>query len=323
MAFKLKMLTPTEAIQRLSDNDPSFTKCNLTKSAVLQMPSGSELIMKLAAALATNTHCLELIMEDCNIGDKEAAAIAEALKTNNTLVHLDVQNNRIKDEGGTALANAIAVNQMLIQLNILNQKNQPKTAFGDATLHAIGDMFDTNITLLKIIWRLESRQSFTLNKKMVRNNDIDRRIKAGKEYGDIMPEKAKPIPPAVIAKRNEAATFLGLGTPRGGDSAPVGEGTTPRARSESLPISARFGAAAPPPARPVAPPLPAAPALPPAPAIMAPELESKFKALELEYLEAAAALKATFEAKQQALLEPPSEAAAPPPEAPSEAPALE
>jgi hypothetical protein len=212
---------------------------------------------------------------------------------------------------------------MLIQLNILNQKNQPKTAFGDATLHAIGDMFDTNITLLKIIWRLESRQSFTLNKKMVRNNDIDRRIKAGKEYGDIMPEKAKPIPPAVIAKRNEAATFLGLGTPRGGDSAPVGEGTTPRARSESLPISARFGAAAPPPARPVAPPLPAAPALPPAPAIMDPELESKFKALELEYLEAAAALKATFEAKQQALLEPPSEAAAPPPEAPSEAPALE
>ena len=39
-------------------------------------------------------------------------------------------------------------------------------------------MFDSNVTLLKIIWRLESRQSFRLNKMIVRNNDIDRRIQA-------------------------------------------------------------------------------------------------------------------------------------------------
>jgi hypothetical protein len=35
-------------------------------------------------------------------------------------------------------------------------------------------MFDTNITLLKINWRLESRKSFALNKMITRNNEIDR-----------------------------------------------------------------------------------------------------------------------------------------------------
>ena len=38
------------------------------------------------------------------------------------------------------------------------------------------------MTLLKIVWRLESRQSFRLTKLLTRNNDIDRRIKSGKEY---------------------------------------------------------------------------------------------------------------------------------------------
>ena len=35
-------------------------------------------------------------------------------------------------------------------------------------------MFETNITLLKITWRLESRKSFALNKLITRNNEIDR-----------------------------------------------------------------------------------------------------------------------------------------------------
>lgn len=35
-------------------------------------------------------------------------------------------------------------------------------------------MFETNTTLLKINWRLESRKSFALNKMITRNNEIDR-----------------------------------------------------------------------------------------------------------------------------------------------------
>ena len=49
------------------------------------------------------------------------------------------------------------------------------------------------MTLLKIVWRLESRQSFRLTKLLTRNNDIDRRIKSGKEYESLMPEGASPF----------------------------------------------------------------------------------------------------------------------------------
>ena len=46
--------------------------------------------------------------------------------------------------------------------------------FGDSTLAAFTEAFDTNVTLLKIIWRLETRQANRLNKMLVRNNEIDR-----------------------------------------------------------------------------------------------------------------------------------------------------
>jgi hypothetical protein len=45
---------------------------------------------------------------------------------------------------------------------------------GDGCLDAFLSMFETNITLLKITWRLESRKSFALNKLITRNNEIDR-----------------------------------------------------------------------------------------------------------------------------------------------------
>ena len=84
-----------------------------------------------------------------------------------------------------------------MQLNLLNQKG---SRFGDATLHAFDDMFNTNVTLLKIIWRLESRQSFRLTKMLTRNNDIDRRIKTSKEYESLMPASALPFTPEMLAQ---------------------------------------------------------------------------------------------------------------------------
>ena len=210
MSLKFKTLTPVVAIQRLSDNDPTLTSCNLGKNAVMQM-RGSELCPQIGAALAHNTHCQELILSDCNLSDQMVSEIASALVTNKVLLHLDLQENKIKDEGATALAKAIAQNQVLMHLNLLNQKG---SRFGDATLHAFDDMFATNVTLLKIVWRLESRQSFRLTKMLTRNNDIDRRIKAARDYADLLPEKAQPIPSDIIAWRADAALSLSFGSSR-------------------------------------------------------------------------------------------------------------
>lgn len=39
------------------------------------------------------------------------------------------------------------------------------------------------MTLLRIRWRITSRQSFAINKAIVRNNNIVRRIKEGNDEG--------------------------------------------------------------------------------------------------------------------------------------------
>ena len=100
---------------------------------------------------------------------------------------LNLEGNQVHGDGAIALAKGLAANKGLQQLNLLNQTG---ARYGDPTLTAFLQMFDTNVTLLKITWRLESRQSFRLNKLLVRNNDIDRRIKAGKEYAELLPEGA-------------------------------------------------------------------------------------------------------------------------------------
>ena len=89
----LKQLTPGDAIDKLEANDPSLKVCDLSKSAVLQM-KGPELIPKLAAALAKNTVCQELILIECNINDSLAAVFGEALAKNNVLDDIRPQRRR-------------------------------------------------------------------------------------------------------------------------------------------------------------------------------------------------------------------------------------
>lgn len=52
-------------------------------------------------------------------------------------------------------------------------------------------LLQSNITLLKITWRLESRKSFALNKLITRNNEIDRRKKNHMQYEDLLPTALK------------------------------------------------------------------------------------------------------------------------------------
>ena len=168
----------------------------------------------------------ELNLSSCNISDQMCADLAKALETNETLVHLNLEDNKVGNDGATALANALTHNRMLMQLNLLNQKG---SRFGDATLHAFDDMFAANVTLLKIIWRLESRQSFRLTKMLTRNNDIDRRIKAGRDYADLLPEKAKALSDTLVQQRAAAAGMVG--TPRQGGSSVEPSGRTSQAFS--------------------------------------------------------------------------------------------
>lgn len=44
-------------------------------------------------------------------------------------------------------------------------------------------LFSYNVTLTKIIWRLDSRKSFAINKLIVRNNTIKKFLAEGKDVG--------------------------------------------------------------------------------------------------------------------------------------------
>ncbi len=88
-----------------------------------------------------------------------------------------MEKNKISNEGATALANSLKFNKRLVELNLLGQPNQ----FGDACLEMFIELFDYNVTLTKIIWRLDSRKSFSINKLIVRNNTIFKWLQEGKD----------------------------------------------------------------------------------------------------------------------------------------------
>ncbi|KAK3269430.1 hypothetical protein CYMTET_22127 [Cymbomonas tetramitiformis] len=197
---------PKVVVERITANDATLDKVELIGSAVYQMKA-EETTAALAQGLAANTHLRELHLVTCGISDQGAAALGHALATNRSLVVLNLEGNKIKSEGGIALAAGLAKNRTLQSLSLLNQQQK---AFGDACLTAFMEMFEENVTLLKISWRLDSRKSFALNKLMTRNNEIDRRLKSNMPFEDLLPDGAKgqsaelsagakPQPPMVMA----------------------------------------------------------------------------------------------------------------------------
>ena len=148
-----------------------------------------ELMPQLAAALATNTTCRELNLAGCGVNDVACQQLAEALGRNNTLCSLNLENNKVDNNGAIAIARALAGNRGLMLLNLLNQKG---SRFGDSTLTEYLTMFDTNVTLLKIIWRLESRQSFRAHRGL---NRRQRHRARRPRRADASPTRARHVRP--------------------------------------------------------------------------------------------------------------------------------
>jgi len=201
-------LTPAQAIEKLGQNDPSLTSCDLSGNAVLQMKA-AELIPQIAGALAQNLHCKELNLSNTNIDDSMCESLGQALKTNTKLAHFNLEGNRVGNDGAIHLAKGLSSNRGIMVLNLMNQKG---SRLGDAALTEFLAMFDSNVTLLKIVWRLESRQSFRLTKMLTRNNEIDRRIQSGRDYSDVLPPGAESLSAELIKQRAEVGQLAG--TPR-------------------------------------------------------------------------------------------------------------
>jgi len=179
-------ITPVRAIQLIADNDPSFVGCNLSNNASYDMKSLA-FTKDLAAALKSNTSLKSLFLSSVGVTDAGVKLLAEAIKENKTLTYLNLSKNKFGSAGLMDLAEALKVNETLLDIDLLGQ-TQP---FGEASLTKVIEMFGNNITLKNISWRLNSRQSFAINKLIVRNKEIERRFLTGKSCADILPESRK------------------------------------------------------------------------------------------------------------------------------------
>ncbi|KAJ1494128.1 hypothetical protein T484DRAFT_1766671 [Baffinella frigidus] len=237
-----------ETLKRVKENDPSLTVVDMSNSAAMQCKV-SEYTTQLTDALKSNTQVKEVRLENCGIGDRECETLAEVLKANSVITFIDLQKNCVNNDGATALARGLAANTSVVEVNLMSQQ---KSRWGDNCLEEFIAMFASNITLLKITlrlesrkscaltklskitWRLESRKSFALTKLITRNNDIDRRKKNNMPYLDILPTAFKASyqgpPPAEGVegnKENVAASAASAHQPAAAAAAVAGPPSPP------------------------------------------------------------------------------------------------
>jgi len=187
MAFKGGFVSPAKLIQQLESNDAALTELDLSDNSSYKMKS-LEYTKKIGEALKSNSNLKKLILKGLEIDDQGVTAIADALSVNKGLNLLVLEKNKIGSTGAEAIANGLKQNTTLTELNLLGNKE-----FGEQCLFGWIGCFEYNVTLTKIVWRLNSRQSFTINKCISRNVEIQKKIKEGKNIDNLLPKHCVAI----------------------------------------------------------------------------------------------------------------------------------
>merc|ERR1719401_589381 len=141
--------------------------------------------LALSAALAKNTVLKTLVLRDCEISDDGVRAIAAALEHNEAIEELDLQQNHITTSGVIALAKGLEKNRGVRTLNLLGQTQK---VIGDDAVEALIAMFDHNTTLVKIMWKVNSRRSWEVSKLITRNVSIQKAQASGMDASHLIPK---------------------------------------------------------------------------------------------------------------------------------------
>jgi len=184
MVFGAK--TVAQLVKQVTD-DASMTKFEAAGNASIRMKS-AEALEKLCEALKTHKCIKQVVLSECEITDDGCVFLAQLLKENHVIEELVLDKNKIQSAGAKTLADALTKNQGLRTLNLMQQA---VNNFGEDTLECYITMFNDNVTLTKISWRLESRKSFMLNKLQTRNVEIKKRQDKGADYDSFLPDHMK------------------------------------------------------------------------------------------------------------------------------------
>jgi len=194
MAFKGGFVSPAKLIQQLESDDAALTELDLSDNSSYKMKS-LEYTKRIGEALKTNSNLKKLILKGLEIDDQGVSSIADALSVNKGLNLLVLEKNKIGSAGAEAIANGLKQNTTLTELNLLSNKE-----FGEQCLFGWIGCFEYNVTLTKIVWRLNSRQSFSINKCIARNVEIQKKLKEGKNVDNLLPKhcvalsRSEPVP---------------------------------------------------------------------------------------------------------------------------------
>lgn len=196
MASRFGQKTAKQWIEEVAANDASLQVLDLTKSASFCMKA-EENTRLLCEALKTNTSITKLILRECELNDAGMEALAEALKVNHVIEEIDLSKNHISTAGGMCLAAGLAENRGVKTLSLMDQSQK---LFGEGALEAFIAMFQTNQTLTKLMWKVDSRRAWELSKMFTRNVEIQRK------GGQTAAPPAAAAPAAAPKKEEPAAT---------------------------------------------------------------------------------------------------------------------
>jgi hypothetical protein len=200
MAAKGTMM-PSKAVEAITNNDPAHTHINLGGNSSFQM-NPAKYASDIFKAMVANTSVTDLDLSNCGIPTGNASEIAEMIRQNKTLKVLNLSKNKISSEGIEEILAALKDNASIVELNLLDAG---PSRLGEGALSALCTSLETNVTLIKVIWRLDSRQAWKITKFLSRNMEIERRIAQGKPVDDIHPAFKKDADPATVAREEKEA----------------------------------------------------------------------------------------------------------------------
>lgn len=186
--------TLASVMRRVEADDVGLDRLDLTNNASFRMKPDSS-ITALSSALRSNVVVKVLILRELQIGDTVMEALAALLSENHTIIELDLQQNLITSNGVITLAQGLSKNRSVHTLNLMNQKTR---TFGEACVESFKEVFQCNITLTKLQWQVNSRNTSSLAKCITRNIDIWRCVASGRDYCSLLPDHMREAPPDLL-----------------------------------------------------------------------------------------------------------------------------
>jgi hypothetical protein len=198
--------------------DVNLAGSNVWRSKSVQMTNN------LADALLTNTKLTALNMSNCMLNDACVTKLSEVLAHNSSLFHLNLADNKLGRPGLIALGKALGTNTGLISLDLNGHRINSEVCSAFLT------MYDTNVTLCKLIWKTDvSGYNLRFTELANRNTEIDRCAWHGRGAAHGAAEGPLPAPNARARPASSSSP------PRPPPRPPVGRSATANLSSSCFP----------------------------------------------------------------------------------------